>query len=330
MSDLPSRPVLRLTARSPEDLLAAVPIVLGFVPHDSVVMLTFGAERAFHARVDLPTDEGHAEVVGALLDPALRHRVGRVVFVIYSDDPAATAAMAGELATGFHSAGIEVVDVLRADGRRWFAVSRPRPGVPPGGIAYDLSHHRFSAQSVLDGRVTHGSRHDLAASLASDDALVAQVEVALATVSASSGPAAGPSAGNRWDDDLGWVRATVAREAAHDELPDPQVTARLLLALSSDGHRDAAWALISRGSAPDHVWLWTRLVRCAPERLLAPPAALLAFAAWLSGQGALAWCALDRCRAADPGYRLAGLVAQALEQAVPPDVWEPPWDPSVS
>ena len=43
-----------LTARGPEDLLAAVPVVLGFHPQDSLVMLTFGAVRSFHARVDLP------------------------------------------------------------------------------------------------------------------------------------------------------------------------------------------------------------------------------------------------------------------------------------
>ena len=74
-----------LTARSPEDLLALVPVVLGFVPSDSVVMLTFGAEHTFHARVDLP--EGRDElpdVVAALLDPAVQHRVRRVVFVVYS------------------------------------------------------------------------------------------------------------------------------------------------------------------------------------------------------------------------------------------------------
>ena len=31
-----------------------VPVVLGFTPTDSLVMLTFGAASPFHARVDLP------------------------------------------------------------------------------------------------------------------------------------------------------------------------------------------------------------------------------------------------------------------------------------
>ena len=56
-------------------------------------------------------------------------------------------------------------------------------------------------------------------------------------------------------------------------------------------------------------------------------AGLLAFAAWLSGDGALAWCAVERCLAADPDHTLAHLVARALEQAVPPSEWSPPSRP---
>ena len=37
---------MTLTARGPEDVLAVVPVVLGFVPEDSLVMLTFGAAQS--------------------------------------------------------------------------------------------------------------------------------------------------------------------------------------------------------------------------------------------------------------------------------------------
>jgi hypothetical protein len=49
---------------------------------------------------------------------------------------------------------------------------------------------------------------------------------------------------------------------------------------------------------------------------------VLAFAAWLAGDGALAWCAVDRCQAVEPDHSLAGLVAQLLESATSPDDWE--------
>jgi len=44
--------------------------------------------------------------------------------------------------------------------------------------------------------------------------------------------------------------------------------------------------------------------------------------AWLAGQGALAWCAVDRSREADPDYGLAGVLAEALTSAVPPSSWD--------
>ena len=41
-----------------------------------------------------------------------------------------------------------------------------------------------------------------------------------------------------------------------------------------------------------------------------------------AGDGALAWCAVDRGREVDPDHSLAGLVADLLEGAVPPTAWE--------
>ena len=84
-----------------------------------------------------------------------------------------------------------------------------------------------------------------------------------------------------------------------------------------------AWAEMTRGNAGKHVDLWRDLVRRAPDDLVAGPAALLGFSAWLSGDGPLAWCAVDRCQSAEPGYSLAGLLSQALAGAVPPSAWRP-------
>ena len=114
-----------LTARGPEDLLAAVPVVLGFHPADSLVMLTFRAERAFHARLDLPdSPDGEAigEAVDALLAPCRSHEVGHVAFVVYTDDRGLAAAVAAALVPAFVADGIGVVDVLRADGGCWCSV----------------------------------------------------------------------------------------------------------------------------------------------------------------------------------------------------------------
>ncbi|MET1058449.1 MAG: DUF4192 domain-containing protein [Nocardioides sp.] len=309
-----------LRARSPEDLLAAVPCVLGFRPSDSVVMLTFTSAspgQTFHARVDLPGDaRDHPEVVALLLEPVLRHRVERVAFVLYTDDAAAAAALAGALLDAFEAAGIDVVDALRADGSHWFGL---RPGAPSEGPGrpYDDRSHPFRAQAVLDGRVTLESRDELAATLIGTD-LAALEAVGTAAESGSPSARERPAVAR-------WVRDALLRaldDASDHRLTDAEV-GRLVAACRDLAVRDVAWALMSRADARRHVELWRDVVRRCPTDLLAAPAALLAFAAWLAGDGALAWCALDRCALADPDYRMAGLVAHTLEQALPPSVWTP-------
>lgn len=321
-SPAPDRP--RFVARGPEDVLALVPVVLGFVPSDSVVMLTFGAQQAFHARVDLPEDpDSTPALVDALLGPAVRHRVRRVVLVVYSGDARGGTRVARSLARAFARAGIDVAEALRADGERWYAVlggRRGRGGVPEWGVPYDVSAHPFLARAVVEGLVTHASRDELARTLAADPGRVAAVEAATGTL-ADQRPSRVA--------DGSWVRQLVSRCVGSGEVATDAEVARLLHAVLDLRVRDAGWCLMTRESAGDHVRFWTDVVRRAPLPLLAAPAALLGFAAWLAGQGALAWCALDRCAESDPDYSMADLLGQALTNAVPPSTWQGGWDPGL-
>ena len=213
-------------ARTPEDVLAAVPVVLGFVPEESVVMLTFGAEHPFHARLDLPVDGGRAPRGGRGARRARRPPRGRrVLFVLYTDDPRARPVRARRrLVRAFTDEGIEVVDVLRSDGRCWFEVpvdgsSREAPGTP-----YDVSGHLFTAEAVASGRVTRSSRAELAATVAADPEACAAVGEAVRELEPHDLLTEGAA-----------VRAVVTRWAAGLGPPDPLTSARLLVAL-----RDAA------------------------------------------------------------------------------------------
>lgn len=60
------------------------------------------------------------------------------------------------------------------------------------------------------------------------------------------------------------------------------------------------------------------IVAHAPEQRSAPGATLLALIAWWQGKGAEASVWLDHAYAADPGYRLAGLLAEAIDSGMPP------------
>lgn len=295
-----------LTARTPEDLLALVLVVLGFEPADSIVMLTLGARHPCHARVDLPRHPGElAEVADVLLRPAAGHGATAVVFVVFSDDDRRARRTARVLRRRFEDGGVTVLETLRVDAGRWHPLHGPPRG-DSAGVPYDVSAHRFVVAAVLDGRVLHGSREALAATLVSRPDEVACVERALPQPEASGT----------------WVARLVTRHAEASTSPTDAEAARLLLAVSDPHVREAAWAGISRGQARRHVELWSGLVRRCPEDLLPHAAGVLAFASWLAGDGALAWCAVDRGREVDPDHSLLGLVADLLEGAVPPSEWD--------
>ncbi len=292
-------------ARDPVDVLAVVPVLLGFEPEESVVMLTFGAARQFHARLDLPppdaTDAEVAAVCDLLVEPAVRHDVPRVLLVVYTDDARRCRRSVRALVDAFTAAGVRVLDTIRADGRHH------HPAIGPGeGRAYDVTAHPVRVQAVLDGRVTHRSRAELAATLDADPAAHELVVRALEHEPALVAEE---------------VSELLAGCLAAGRVPEPDEVAGLVQALADPVVRDVAWLLMTREEAPHHVVLWSDVVRRTPDEWLPGAAAVLSFAAWLSGSGALAWCAVDRCLSVDPDHTLGGYVAQLLERAVPPHAW---------
>jgi hypothetical protein len=299
-----------MVARTPEDLLAFVPVALGFTPQCSVAMLTFGDRPSFHARVDLPEDPGDVdEVVDALLRPSLRHRVRQVVFVVYDDDTVVADESAWSLHEAFTERGIEVLDVLRVHDGRWHAVLPGRRPEAYQGIPFDPGAHAFTARAVFDGRVTRASREDLRATLDPVPAAVAEAAALLATSPA-------PLTGRQ-------VRDLVDLHTQESGASPVEVVVPLALALRDPASRDEAWCGLTRDVARTHVELWSDVVRRVPDEVVAGPAAVLAVAAWLAGDGALAWCAIERCRAVEPDHTLARLVADLLDDACSPDLWEP-------
>jgi hypothetical protein len=308
-------------ARSATDLVAIVPVVLGFHPRDSVVVLTFGGTRrdrgaAFHARVDLPLAVAEQEEVADLLVGAVgANRVERVAVLLYTDDVEVAHSQATVLLGRLLERSVEVIDVLRVDDGRWHVV--PEDGSP--GTSYDLEGHPFTAQGVYDGQVVHRDRAALADTLVGTDDEDA-VEVALAATRFADLVASSAETG-LLRTEARWMQGAIRSHL--DATVAPVDAGRLLVLASIIATRDVAWAEITRESSGGHVELWRGLVRRAPRDLLPGACSLLAFAAWQHGDGALAWCAIDRCLEVDPDYSMAHCVAQILTGAVPPSVWEP-------
>ena len=306
-------------ASGPTDLLALVPGFLGFHPTDSVVLLTLGdAPTPFHARVDLPADPvALEELTDYLARVAERHGARTLAALVYTGDADLAEDLVDDLAARLEEWGGDVLCAVRADGERWWALGRAGGGP---GTPYDLSLHPLTVQAVVDGTVVLGSRRELADSLGADPAGTAEVE---ARVAAASDRLAGVTR-DRLVVEGRWVGRRVRRALADRLRLDADDVARLLVLMRTSVEvRDVAWAEMTHANAGAHVDLWRDVVRRAPEGLRADPAALLAFAAWLTGHGALAWCAVELAQRSDPDHGLAALLTTALAAAVPPTAWQP-------
>lgn len=299
-------PVL-LRARTPADIVAFVPLALGFVPSRSVVTVGLGAPGSMHARVDLPHDPDDVDdLVEALLRPCRRNGVREVVVVVYDDDTTVADEAAWALHEEFTAAGIEVREVLRVHDSHWYAVLPGAPLAAYRGVPFTLAEHPFTARGVFEGRVTHASRDALRATIAPDHEAVRRTVPALRDVEALAPGVLGALVRRHVDLGTPFSRGDLAAVAATVPL---------------GARRDEAWVWLDRAHARRAVELWSDAVRRLPTSHVAGPAAVLAFSAWLVGDGALAWCAIDRCREGAASHSLADLVAQLLETATSPEHW---------
>lgn len=316
---------LRFRASEPEDLVAVSVVMLGFAPEESLVMLTFGRGPCFHARVDLPPpDASPAAITGlmeSLLAPAVKHRIEQVAFVFWCDEPARTGPLAHRLVEEFGAVGIEVVaQVRQSDGRVFPPGAHAADGMVGSplevgweGRVSDPWSHPFLAEFVLAGHVVAGSRRDVEASVAPDPARVLAVRAAWSDRGA---PVVDPAA----VDVVEQVRVLAAR----GDVLSAREMADLLDVLHVPAQYVRAWCPRSRREARAHADLWAGVVRATPPGWVAAPAGLLALAAAHAGDGALAWCAVDRAQDDQPGDALTSLVASLLMSATHPDAYAPP------
>lgn len=296
--------------RSEADLIAVVPHLLGFVPEDSLVAVPAGRPGPV-ARIDHPHNREDREDVAQGLTQGFLGSPGPVVLIAFTDREGDARDAIDVLRQ--QSAGVlSITQSLCVDQGRWVNLGTGRVGVVDAEVV-----SRFAADAVLQGRTLPAqSRASLAEQLQNGDP--APVATHLSQARVQTRAITGDVARQMVEEN--WISDTV-HQFLHDQVPLSDLdAARMLAGIQDTPLRDAAWLAMSQRDAHEHVALWTDLTRRAPDDVRTPAAGLLAFASWLSGDGARAWVAIDQIP--DPStYNLAQLVATALTHAVPPDSW---------
>lgn len=313
-----------LTAETPGDLLAVMPYLLGYHPTESIVLVLLeGRTVDLCARMDLDPGGVPAATVAAVTADRLAgivhaHESNSVVLVGYSADRA-RAAMFLDAALD-RLAEVAVLDALHADGWRWW--SRLCDDAWSGaGIVYSPDSSRIAAEAVYAGMTAASSRHELVQRVSGPPAGDTDALGVVAAAMADEVFASSRLLRQRWIKSL--VSDFVRRRRA-GESPQLADSDRLRLAcLAADVLvRDGAWAMMRRATAPAHVELWQQVVERTVAPFEAAPLCLLGMAAWISGQGTMQVCCIDRVQTVDPDYSMGDLLAEINRRAMPPQLWD--------
>ena len=300
---------MELRVTTTDELIAAVPHLMGFHVENSMVVIPVRSGLPL-ARVDLPVNaEERTEMVDGLMDAYGRPGGGDVMLIGFADDPSMVAPAGRQLRESLAEAGVGVRGLLWAGERSWSDLDSGQSGPRTTETA-----GRIDAEMVVGGRrMPAASREAVEQAFTGDPEPVARYLPAVADDMDNSTPARE----RQWA--IGRAEAFVQDGR---KLSDPEA-ARMLACLQSVPVRDQMADRISRDSAPSWGPLWEDLTGRAPDELVAPTATLSALASWCGGDGARAWCALDRIPADQRlSYPLASLVASALQGGVHPRQWD--------
>lgn len=303
----------RLRVRRPADFLAVIPYLVGFHPSESVVALLFRQGRVLlTARIDLPPPELADEVSAHLREVSGRHQVDEVVLAAYSRDLSGARLLVERVVA---DPPVPVRDALLVGGGRWWSLTCSSGCCPEEGTPYDSTGHLLAAEAVYAGLAVERDRSALAGRVsgppsAAEAPLLARLAPLRQRVAALGTAGAGR------------LMADTVRRLRAD--PEPVDEDCLLLAVLAEDLvvRDVAWAMMRRPDIGADVGVWGRVVARAPRAVAAGPLGLLGAAAWISGNGALQNCCVERLKLLDPTYTLGALLAQISEAALAPSTWD--------
>ncbi len=338
--DAPVHPTI-VKLSCPSKLVAAVPLLLGYLPSDSLIILAEAAadgDGLLVVRVDLPPAVAAGDWLAQMVSVVIRNRPARASLVCWTaaEPPTQVAdlpshALLRELASRLAEHAVMIGAALSTNGR-WIwchGCAEPECRTTGSPLLPDCAAEVEGALAGTVGSVLP-SRRAVAELLAADPELRASVERELANCDASKSSAARDAA-------VAWLSHRWLAQVPEPGRASPGELAALIVALFDRRVRDVLVVRLARASnrgAPRLSVAVSDLlaaVRSCPPELAAPVASLLGLLIWFGGGaagiraepggGVLASEALGIARSADPDYTFARLVEATIQSGEAPDRW---------
>ncbi|WP_344128366.1 DUF4192 domain-containing protein [Saccharopolyspora halophila] len=310
-----------ISISEPGDVLAAVPHLLGFHPDDSFVLVSlhdlagtprFGATM----RVDLPCPMQACGFGEFLLQGPLSTQGAEAERIRLLEEAGPPMLSVVEVVKEtLRRSGIVTAHAVWAPQIREGAPWRCYDDVDCEGTIPDPKESPIGAVMAANGAVTFGSKDELRELVAPESPeVIARWSARLDALTEDALDETDPDRVGR---DVRKVHAAIRRIAAGTALTEDDLQG-VLLAVSDTRVRDILLGTALSEHAHPAEELWLSLVRKAPDAELPEVAALLAFSAYLRGEGGLASVALERIEKVQPDHRLGALLRQTMEAGIPP------------
>lgn len=328
----------KIRISEPNELLDAVPYLLGFHPRNSLCVLGFSGNPEatsrrveLAARIDLPAkpvaEAAGRHVMGALARSGSHSAIG----LIYPDETGDRLQVRHRwwwlhnlLTATSEAFDIALLDVLVVSADHWWSLCCADASCcPDEGHARVVGESAAAAEAVFAGLVAAKDRSELEACLNGDsaerrarlDPVIAEAESRLVQARTSNG----------YRRLIGRDTAAVMRAAAipaGDATARPgRLTTRQLarhaVALGEHTVRDALWLAVDERSVDASHYL-LQFIRRLPRPYDAAALFLYGWQQWRAGNGTLACIAGERALASDSQYSAAELLIAAVQHGLNP------------
>ena len=286
------------TFRSPQDLLGAVPYLLGYHPGDEIVAVYLGADQRILTVAAEPVRFSAEALSEHLLVRAPAESGAQVALIGYGPPTMRpTLTTMGRIIDLF----LPLHTLLWVTGSRCVCLLEGCSCPASRGMDIDPAASPVATQLAFDGMVALPSRQALHTLVAPDLVSQAETEAALAALAPDAAV-------------TGLLEDVLATARQGMRLTPGQL-APLALALTHRDTLETAWAAVCAC-----MWqrdLWLDVTRRVPDRYVAGPATLAAWCAWRRDEHALATVACKRAIRDEPGDRLTRLVTSVVRTHVP-------------